>query len=280
MEKSLSRRCGIGMRCRAGLYFCSVDTLALKNFLDKKVTEYNQPSFIANDPICIPHRFTKKQDVEIAAFFASMFAWGNRTTIINKTMELLTLMDNDPHNFILHHSDRELQTMLAFKHRTFNTTDLLYFLLFLKHHYTAQASLETAFTAWMTAGDENIEKALTGFHHYFFSLDDAPVRTKKHIATPARGSTCKRLCMFLRWMVRRDDCGVDFGLWQTISPAQLVCPIDVHVGRVTRQLELINRAQTDWQTALELTHELKKFDAADPVKYDFALFSLGVTEKF
>jgi uncharacterized protein (TIGR02757 family) len=252
----------------------------LKDFLEKKVREYNHPSFIASDPISIPHRFSKKQDIEIAAFFASIFAWGNRTTIINKTTELMQLMDDAPHDFICHHSDKELQKMLAFKHRTFNTTDLLYFLLFLKHHYTQNASLETAFTQWMTAGDETIEKALTGFHDYFFSLEEAPVRTKKHIATPARGSTCKRLNMFLRWMVRHDNCGVDFGLWRTISPSQLICPIDVHVARVARQFNLIKRKQTDWLTAIELTQELKKFDRDDPAKYDFALFSLGVIEKF
>lgn len=251
----------------------------LKIFLDKKVAEYNQPSFIAADPISVPHLFTKKQDIEIAGFFASIFAWGNRTTIINKTTELIKLMDDAPHDFIVHHSDKELQTLLHFKHRTFKTTDLLYFLLFLGHHYKNDASLETAFTKWMKKEDENIENSLVGFHDYFFSLEDAPVRTKKHIATPARGSTCKRLCMFLRWMVRSNGCGVDFGLWKNISPAQLVCPVDVHVGRVARQFNLITRKQTDWTTALELTEQLKTFDETDPVKYDFALFSLGATKE-
>ncbi|MES2881010.1 MAG: TIGR02757 family protein [Bacteroidota bacterium] len=252
----------------------------LKIFLDKKVEEYNHPAFIAADPICVPHRFSKKQDVEIAAFFASIFAWGNRTTIINKTTQLMTLMDDAPHQFITQHSDKELQKLLAFKHRTFNTTDLLYFLLFLKHHYTSHASLENAFSKWMSKNDKHVGAALSGFHDYFFSLDDAPVRTKKHIATPVRNSTCKRLNMFLRWMVRNDNCGVDFGIWKNISPAQLVCPVDVHVARVARQLHLIKRKQTDWETALELTRALKKFDKHDPVKYDFALFSLGVVEKF
>ena len=252
----------------------------LKAFLDKKVEEYNQPSFIAADPISLPHRFTKKQDIEIAGFFASIFAWGNRTTIINKTTELLQLMDDAPHQFITKHSDKELQKLLAFKHRTFNTTDLLYFLLFLKHHYTKHTSLETAFTKWMSTDDVNIEKALIGFHDYFFCLEDAPVRTKKHIATPSKGSTCKRLCMFLRWMVRQDNCGVDFGIWKNISSSQLVCPIDLHVSRVARSLNLITRKQTDWLTALELTEVLKDFDREDPAKYDFALFSLGTIEKF
>lgn len=255
-------------------------TKTLKDFLDKKVAEYNRPSFIPADPVSVPHRFTKTQDVEIAGFFASVFAWGNRTTIINKTTELLKLMGDAPHDFIVHHPESELQKLLAFKHRTFNTTDLLYFLLFLKHHYAANESLETAFSKWMSAEDENVEKALAGFHNYFFSLEDAPARTKKHIATPARGSTCKRLCMFLRWMVRSDAGGVDFGIWKNVSPAQLVCPVDLHVGRVARQLNLIQRKQTDWLAALELTEALKTFDPADPVKYDFALFSLGATEKF
>lgn len=251
----------------------------LKLFLEEKLKEYNQPSFISADPICIPHRFSKKQDVEIAAFFACIFAWGNRTTIINKTTELLKLMDDEPHEFITQHSDKELQKLLAFKHRTFNTTDLLYFLLFLKHHYASNASLENAFARWMNKKEPNVEQALIGFHDYFFSLEDAPVRTKKHIATPMRNSTCKRLNMFLRWMVRNDNCGVDFGIWKTISPAQLICPVDVHVARVARQLQLIKRKQTDWLTAVELTRALKKFDKHDPVKYDLALFSMGVVEK-
>ncbi len=192
----------------------------------------------------------------------------------------MRLMDDVPHNFITGHSETELQKLLHFKHRTFNTTDLLYFVFFLKHHYAKADSLETAFAEGMKKGDSNIENALVYFHNYFFSLEDAPPRTKKHIATPARGSTCKRLCMFLRWMVRRDNCGVDFGLWQTISPPQLVCPVDLHVARVARSFTLIERPQTDWQTALQLTERLKEFDAADPVRYDFALFSLGATEKF
>jgi uncharacterized protein (TIGR02757 family) len=252
----------------------------LKEFLNRKVDEYNQPSFIAPDPISIPHLFSKKQDIEIAAFFASIFAWGNRTTIINKSMELMGLMNNAPHDFITSHREKDLKSLLQFKHRTFNSTDLLYFILFLKHHYQQSGTLETAFTNWMSKKDGNIEKALIGFHDYFFSLQDAPVRTKKHIATPEKNSTCKRLNMFLRWMVRKDDRGVDFGIWQSISPSQLICPIDVHVARVARRLNLIDRKQLDWQTALELTTNLRKFDRRDPVKYDFALFGIGVAEKY
>lgn len=252
----------------------------LKAFLDKKVEEYNRPSFVPLDPISVPHRYTKKQDIEIAGFFAAVFAWGNRTTIINKTTELMQLMDDAPYQFCLSPGADGLKRVMAFKHRTFNPTDLLYFIDFLHHHYSQHDSLETAFSHWMTGDDENIEKALTGFHDAFFSLEEAPQRTRKHIATPARGSTCKRLCMYLRWMVRQDHCGVDFGLWKTISPAQLICPIDLHVARVARQFDLIQRKQTDWLTALELTEHLKGFDPSDPAKYDFALFSLGVMEKF
>jgi uncharacterized protein (TIGR02757 family) len=257
-----------------------MDSGKLINFLERKVEEYNQLSFIEPDPISVPHLFSKKQDIEISGFFASIFAWGNRKIIINKSKELMKLMDDDPHQFIVHHTEKELQRLLQFKHRTFNVTDLLYFILFLKHHYKKSASLESAFSQWMDPEDETIEKALTGFHDYFFSLRDAPVRTKKHIATPARNSSCKRLNMFLRWMVRKDDRGVDFGIWKKIAPSQLVCPIDVHVARVARRFDMIHRKQVDWQTALELTGLLKKYDKDDPVKYDFALFGLGVVEKF
>jgi uncharacterized protein (TIGR02757 family) len=252
----------------------------LQDFLDRKVIEYNKPSFIKNDPISVPHFFSKKQDIEIAGFFASIFAWGNRTTIINKSKELMQLMENAPHDFISTHQEKDLQRLLQFKHRTFNVTDLLYFILFLKHHYTRSTSLETAFSKWMDKNDENIENALRGFHDYFFSLQDAPVRTRKHIATPDRNSTCKRLNMFLRWMVRSDSAGVDFGIWKKIKPSQLICPIDVHVARVAKRFGLVKRKQVDWLTALELTEHLKKFDSTDPAKYDFALFGLGVVEKF
>jgi uncharacterized protein (TIGR02757 family) len=252
----------------------------LKDFLDSKVEEYNQPAFIKEDPICIPHLFTKKQDIEIAAFFAAIFAWGSRTIIINKSKELMRLMSMQPHQFVLEHSEKELQTLLQFKHRTFNTTDLLYFIEFLKFHYSSNDSLETAFSKWMEIHDDSTEQMLIGFHHYFFSLEDVPPRTKKHIATPEKKSNCKRLNMFLRWMVRKDNKGVDFGLWQQINPSQLICPVDVHVARVAKRLKLLQRKQTDWSAALELTSYLRTLDPADPVKYDFALFGLGVIEKY
>lgn len=248
----------------------------LVSFLNTKVEEYNQPSFIKDDPICIPHLFTKKQDIEIAGFFAATFAWGNRTTIIKKSKELMQLMNMQPYEFVLHHSDNDLKSLLNFKHRTFNATDLLYFIEFFRFHYTNNKSLETAFTKW---GDD-VEQMLTGFHHYFFSLEHVPNRTKKHVATPYKKSNCKRLNMFLRWMVRKDSKGVDFGIWKNISPAQLICPVDVHVARVAKRFGLIQRNQMDWNTAIELTNFLRTLDANDPVKYDFALFALGVIEKY
>lgn len=253
-----------------------VQEIELKNFLNKKVTEYNQPSFINNDPISIPHLFSKKQDIEIAGLFAAIFSWGNRTTIINKSKELMQLMSNTPYDFCLNHSPKELKKLTGFIHRTFNATDLLYFIEFFKYHYCKHKSLETAFTM----NGNTIEGILTGFHNYFLSLEHVPARTKKHIATPERKSSCKRLNMFLRWMVRNDNKGVDFGIWKKISPSQLICPIDLHVARVARKLGLMQRKQTDWQAALELTDALRKLDKNDPVKYDFALFNLGIIEKF
>jgi uncharacterized protein (TIGR02757 family) len=264
------------------------DKASLKTFLDKKVAEYNRPSFIEKDPISIPHLFSKKQDIEIAAFFAAIFAWGNRTTIINKSRELMQLMDNAPYQFCLNHDLLDLKRLLGFKHRTFNTTDLLYFVEFLKHHYSNNKSLESAFfnkknsllsSPFLPPLGE-IEGALNYFHNYFFSLENSPARTVKHIASPQKRSTCKRLNMYLRWMVRKDRNGVDFGIWKNLSPAKLICPIDVHVGRVARHFNLLDRKATDWQAALELTKNLRKLDEADPVKYDFALFGLGAMEKF
>lgn len=253
---------------------------SLKDFLDRKVLEYNQPSFIDTDPVCIPHLFTRHQDIEIAALFAAIFSWGNRTTIIAKSTVLLHLMDMAPYDFVMQHQPKDLKKLFVFKHRTFNTTDLLYFISFLRHHYSQHDSLSTAFSNWMAPADNNIANALNGFYTYFFSLEDAPSRTRKHIATPAKNATCKRLNMFLRWMVRRDHSGVDFGLWRSISPAQLICPIDLHVARVARKFNLLDRKQTDWQAALQLTWRLKEMDQNDPAKYDFALFGLGVLERY
>jgi uncharacterized protein (TIGR02757 family) len=250
----------------------------LKKYLEQKVDLYNQPFFIKDDPISIPHSFTKKQDIEIAGFFAAIFSWGNRTTIINKSKELMLLMDDEPHAFCMNADEGRLKRLLGFKHRTFNATDLLYCIEFLNFHYSRNESLESAFTKWMNKNDETVENGLKGFYHYFFSLPHIPERTRKHIASPEKNSSCKRLNMYLRWMVRSDDQGVDFGIWKNISPAQLICPVDVHVARVAKQLNLIKRQPVNWQTALELTAYLRILDKADPVKYDFALFGTGVME--
>ncbi|MBB6610821.1 TIGR02757 family protein [Pontibacter sp. Tf4] len=255
------------------------DIAAIKALLDDRVAKYNQPAFIPNDPVSIPHRFTKKQDIEISGFFASILAWGQRKTIINNCVKLMNLMDNAPHDFILNHQEQDLPRFLGFKHRTFNDTDLLYFIHFFNWYYSLHQSLETAFTG--VHNEIRYQKdRLMYFHDLVFSLEDAPHRTKKHISTPARKSACKRINMYLRWMVRQDNNGVDFGIWQTMKPADLVCPCDVHVERVARRLGLITRKGMDWQTAEELTDHLRAFDPTDPVKYDYALFGLGVEEKF
>jgi uncharacterized protein (TIGR02757 family) len=248
----------------------------LKEYLDKKVDEYNQPFFIKNDPISIPHSFLKQQDIEIAGFFAAIFSWGNRTTIINKSKELVSLMDNAPHQFILDHSSGDLKKLKGFKHRTFNTDDLYYFIEFFRRHYSKHDSLEKAF--FPSAGYD-VEKGLNHFKQSFF-LHEHLKRTEKHVSSPLQKSTCKRLNMFLRWMVRNDNKGVDFGIWKNIKPSQLICPIDVHVARVARSVGLLQRKQNDWLAAVELTDALRKLDKQDPVKYDFALFGVGVMEKF
>ncbi|HXB36042.1 MAG TPA: TIGR02757 family protein [Puia sp.] len=277
-----------------------VESDGLRSFLEKKVKEYNRSSFIADDPISIPHGFRIKQDIEIAGFFTAIFSWGNRTTIIRKSRELMQLMDDSPHEFVVSHSERELRKLLFFKHRTFNATDLLYFIEFLRHHYSRFDSLEDAFLGggggdWVgprdrgdwdarwegeARADWDAREALTAFHHYFFSLEDVPPRTRKHIATPERNSSCKRLNMFLRWMVRKDNKGVDFGCWERIPIHKLICPLDLHVARVARRFGLLTRNSSDWTAALELTGKLALLDPRDPTKYDFALFSLGALEKF
>ncbi len=253
---------------------------SLKELLDIKFLQFNQVDFIENDPISIPHKFQKLQDVEIMGFFAAMLAWGQRKTIINKCNELVNLFDNSPHEFMLYHTENDLKKLLNFKHRTFNTTDLLYFVHFFNSYYKENHSLETAFSQFLHHDDLNIEKALVGFHDLFFSLPDFPTRTRKHIATPKRKAACKRLSMYLRWLVRKDANGVDFGLWNSIKPSQLICPLDVHVERVGRKLGLLQRTKTDWLAAVELTENLKLYDKDDPVKYDFALFGLGIEKYF
>lgn len=251
----------------------------LKNFLDENYERYNQKKFIENDPICIPHLFEKKQDIEVMGFLAATLAWGQRKTIINKCMQLIHIFEHAPHDFILHHTERDLRKIPDFKHRTFNQTDLLYFIKALKFLYKKYDSLELVFSNAVHEHDKNIGNGLISFHQAFFSLPNHPQRTIKHIPTPARNSACKRLNMYLRWMVRKDDKGVDFGIWNNIKTSQLVCPCDLHVSRIARKLQLITRKQNDWKTAEELTENLKKFDPNDPVKYDFALFGVGIHEE-
>jgi uncharacterized protein (TIGR02757 family) len=245
----------------------------LKSFLDLKADQFNRPQFIKDDPITIPHRFSKKQDIEIAGLFAAVLAWGQRTTIIKKCSLLMDLMENEPHNFIVNHSRGDLKPFESFRHRTFNGVDARYFIQALATLYRRHKSLEEIFTS---DAEPTTEQGIIRFNRQFFSLSDHPHRTKKHLSSPEKKSTCKRINMYLRWMVRDDKRGVDFGIWKTIKPSQLVCPCDVHVDRVGRKLGLIKRKQTDWQTAIELTNNLKKFDPADPVRYDFALFGLGI----
>jgi uncharacterized protein (TIGR02757 family) len=267
----------------------------LKSFLDQKVAQYNRPEFIANDPVSIPHMFNKQQDIEIMGFWAATLAWGQRVTIIKKCRELITLMDGAPYDFIINHEEPDLKKLLHFKHRTFNDIDTLYFIAFFRQHYENFESLEDAFVPKPPnplKGESDSQKlplqgaggpaeaALNHFRSYFFSLPDFPHRTKKHVSSPSQKSTCKRLNMFLRWMVRKDNNGVDFGIWNRLKPAGLICPCDLHVDRVARHLKLITRKQTDWQTAIELTEGLKELDPLDPVKYDFALFGLGIEERW
>ena len=255
------------------------DKSELKSFLDGKVRLYNTLDFIENDPVKIPHKFNRLQDIEIMAFWVSMLAWGQRITIINKATELIELMEGEPYEFILNHKELDRERFLNFKHRTFNATDTIYFLEFFQWYYNEHESLENAFVRFTGSKSQKVKAAITGFHEFFFSLPNTPQRTRKHIATPVRKSTCKRMNMFLRWMVRRDENGVDFGLWQNISPSELMMPLDVHVDRIARKLGLIDRKQRDWLTVEELTARMRELDPEDPVKYDFALFGLGVDGK-
>lgn len=256
---------------------------AVVELLNQKADQYNRPSFIDRDPISIPHQFSRRQDIEIMGFWAAVLAWGQRPVILKKSSELITLMDGAPYDFVRNHQETDLKRFLAFRHRTFNATDALYFLHFFRNYYQQYDSLEDAFLATGTPGPDQyapvykpVEEGLIAFHNRFCCDPYFPERTRKHIATPARHSSCKRLLMFLRWMVRQDDQGVDFGLWTRIQPDQLLIPIDVHVNRVARSLGLLTRPQTDWKAVVALTETLRTIDPDDPVRYDFALFGLGV----
>jgi uncharacterized protein (TIGR02757 family) len=250
-----------------------------KDLLNQKVEQYNTVDFITNDPISIPYLFSKKQDIEISGFFAAILAWGQRATIIAKSKELMARMDNSPHAFVLNCQDSDLKNLLTFKHRTFNATDLLYFIDFFKAHYSSHDSLEQAFIIENNAKD-NVKHNLIAFKKYSESGEFYPKRSGKHIATPAKNSACKRINMFLRWMVRDDMTGVDFGIWNKIRPSQLVCPCDLHVERSIFHLGLMPSAKVNWNYAENLTEILKTLDASDPAKYDFALFGMSVEKYF
>jgi len=250
---------------------------SIKSILDIWVRKYNHPSFIESDPIAIPHRFSKREDIEISGLFAALLAWGQRKTILNKCTDLLARMDNAPHDFIRSASAIELQQLEGFVHRTFISTDLLYFVDFLREWYATHPSLEEAF-AFRHKGALGMEQRLIAFHMRVFSLPHHLKRTRKHLSSPGSGSACKRINMYLRWMVRKDNAGVDFGIWQTIGMHELICPLDLHSGRVARALGLLKRNQDDWTAAIELTDNLRKLDKQDPVKYDFALFGAGVND--
>lgn len=259
--------------------FVPAGAAQMADLLEAAFRQYNTVDFIKDDPISLPHSFSRLQDREIIGFWAATIAWGQRKTIIQNARRLMELMDGAPHDFMLNHTEEDRARFLDFKHRTFQATDTLWFLEFFQQYYRKHDSLETAFARHLQPNDLTTERALAGFHHDFFDHPDAPDRTRKHVATPERGSTCKRLNMFLRWMVRSDAAGVDFGLWREIKPAQLLIPLDVHVERVARRLGLLQRPQTDWKAVLELTENLRAFDPNDPVKYDYALFGMGVLER-
>lgn len=248
-------------------------TKGIKDFLDEKVTQYNNPKFIESDPIQIPHQFSLKEDIEIAAFLTATISWGNRKMIIKNAQKLMQIMGNSPYDFIMESKSLDHD----FVHRTFNAIDLKYFITGLRNIYTNHKGLEEVFSEYKQ--HDNIQNSIHHFKKLFFELEH-PDRTQKHISDPHKGSAAKRINMFLRWMIRNDNTGVDFGLWSSISPSILSCPLDVHSGNVARKLGLLSRKQNDAKALKELDNNLRKMDPDDPVKYDFALFGLGVFEKF
>lgn len=258
-------------------------TTDLKEFLDEKVELFNRPSFITTDPISIPHRFILKEDCEIAGFLAATIAWGKRASIINSSDKLTRLMGNSPYDFVMNAKKKDLKKMEGFVHRTFNSEDVLFFIQSLQNIYKHHGGLEGAFKKSGAKKGEECMHAIMNFRNLFFSIP-FPQRTSRHVSDPSRNSAAKRLCMYLRWMVRNDGRGVDLGLWRKekngLDASQLMCPLDVHSGNVARKLGLLKRKQDDWKAVVELTEALKKLDPKDPVKYDIALFGLGVFEKF
>ena len=249
----------------------------LKEFLDEKVILYNNPKFIDSDPIQIPHLFSKKEDIEISGFLTAIISWGNRTMIIRNAHKMMELLDNSPHDFILNHQEKDLKSLEGFVHRTFNYIDFQQFIKSLQHIYLRHGGLETVLA--IQDQTKTYQTAIHNFKTVFFEVQHQQ-RTQKHISDPLKNSAAKRINMFLRWMVRNDKAGVDFGVWPTHNPSHLSCPLDVHSGNVARKLKLLPRKQNDWKAVAELDKNLRSLDASDPVKYDFALFGLGVFEKF
>jgi len=249
----------------------------LKSFLDEKYKEYNNFKFITTDPIQVPHSFSLKEDIEISAFLTSTISWGNRKVIINNAKKMMLLLDESPYDFILNHSDKDLKSFDKFVHRTFNSTDLIYFIKALKYIYNEHDGLESVFSN--NCLNNSTQNSIHIFKNIFFKLSHDN-RTTKHVADPYKGSSAKRINMFLRWMVRKDSNGVDFGIWNKISPSYLSCPLDVHSGRVARKLGMLKRTQNDHKAVIELDNKLRYLDSNDPVKYDFSLFGLGVFEGF
>ncbi len=249
----------------------------LKEFLDEKVIEYNNSKFIESDPIQIPHQFTLKEDIEISAFLTATIAWGNRKSIINNSKKMMVLLENSPYDFIMNHKDNDLEKLQTFVHRTFNGYDFIQFIKSIQHIYLNYNGLETIFLD--NINNNSLQNSISKFKEVFFEIEHLP-RTKKHVSDPLKGSAAKRINMFLRWMVRKDNAGVDFGIWNSLSPSLLSCPLDVHSGNVARKLGLLKRKQNDAKALAELDTNLRELDASDPVKYDFALFGLGVFEKF
>ncbi|WP_370476681.1 TIGR02757 family protein [Tamlana flava] len=254
-----------------------MNTQELKDFLNLKVEQYNNPKFIESDPIQVPHQFSKKEDIEIAGFLTATIAWGNRKSIITNAKRLMDLLDNAPYDFVMNHEEQDLEKLQSFVHRTFNGDDAIQFVASLKHIYTQHNGLEAVFAKY--AKNHSLQTSISKFKTIFFEMEHLP-RSQKHVSDPLKNSAAKRINMMLRWFVRKDNSGVDFGIWKSLSPSQLSCPLDVHSGNVARKLGLLTRKQNDAKALMELDTSLRKLDKHDPVKYDFALFGLGIFENF
>jgi len=252
----------------------------LKLLLDERHAQYNQPDFIEEDPIQIPHQFEEKADIEIAGFLTALIAWGKRSMIIKNANQLMDLMDRQPYQFVINANEKDWDRLANFKHRTFQPIDCITLIKSLKNVYTKHGGLEQIFSAGIAPTDIDVYHGLIHARNILTSIPDFPKRTHKHLANPAKGSAAKRINMFLRWMVRKDTRGVDFGIWKSISMSQLICPLDVHTGNVGRKLGILKRKQDNWKAASELTAFLRQLCPNDPVKYDFSLFGLGIYEDF